>query len=160
MSLLTFIARLSAWHLAPRRSGASWITGFCEGRAAFTYSTMGGGKIMPCFSVRCRRENEDLLRLLQSFFNAGSIYACGPTSYFRVHKRDEVRRIASHFQLCPLRSARRTAIFGAWTELVDACARRESAESVRLLAEKLSSLQLRQRGTRKHPLCQSGNAAA
>lgn len=134
-----------------------FVTGFCEGEGAFTYSR-SGWTIQPKFSVRQRSDYDDLVCSLARFFGVGTVYNCqarGKTkasSYYVVIRREELQTIVNHFRAYPLQSARKQAAFEAWVDLVSLrnVTPRNKFKSASAdffsLARKLSSLNTRPRG--------------
>ena len=130
---------------------ADYVTGFCEGEAAFTYCTTYGS-VVPCFSVRQTSSGEDVLRAIQAFFGIGRVYVCKarlPTkasSYYRVSRKDDLEVIVLHFTDYPLQGAIKQLVFAKWSALVDAYRYfRPDQVLMSQLAGDLSALQLRPR---------------
>jgi len=102
-----------AWTLEP------WfVTGLVEGAGCFTYSRTGS-RLTLYFAVKWIRADDSLLHALQEFFGGvGTIYRVrrrAPTpgagltkaaSYYRVCRKQELRRIVAHFDAYPLRGAK------------------------------------------------------
>ncbi len=91
-----------------------YVTGFCDGEAAFTYSRASGSFGL-YFSIRQREDNRKILEEIQEFFGGiGLIYA---GRYFRVTRVSELEIIISHFDQYPLLSKKRET-FNIWKEMV------------------------------------------
>ena len=112
-----------------------YVTGFCDGEAAFTFSRTVSNNltvnVTALFSVRQRRDNEQIVKNLQLFFGGiGTIYIgkealptknSGHTkesAYYRVSKVDELKKILEHFDSYPLQS-KKCEVYAVWKELVD-----------------------------------------
>ena len=131
-----------------------YVTGFCDGEAAFTYSRSGGTFIL-YFSVKQREGNSILVEKIREFFRfTGSIYKVkqatlkrpnknsGPTTYFRVTKANELKVIVDHFDKYPLQS-KKQQVYMIWREMVlHKIGNYRSADygKMKALAEKLSGL--------------------
>lgn len=96
-----------------------YVTGFCDGEAAFTYSRSGGSFGL-YFSIKQRDDNRQIVEDIRAYFNyVGYIYhAKGaqptknsgftkPSAYYRVTKVGELRRIIEHFDRYPLQSKKK-----------------------------------------------------
>jgi len=107
-----------------------FVTGFCEGEAAFTYSR-GKESLGAYFSVRQRYDNYHIINKLQDFFGGiGKIYYADghepskfsghtkPSLFFRVTRVEELLKIVEHFEKFPLQGKKQEA-FRAWKKLVD-----------------------------------------
>ena len=107
-----------------------YITGFCDGEAAFTYSRAGGAFNL-YFSLRQREDNRRIVEKIQEFFGyIGNIYKSKGTvadgknnfnqqtsAYYRVVKVSELKRIVEHFDKYPLQSKKREAYL-TWRKMV------------------------------------------
>jgi hypothetical protein len=95
-----------------------YVTGLVEGEGTFTYSR-SGKHLALYFAVKLTRADDALLLSLRDFFGgAGSIYRVRPrrptpgagftkaATYYRVCRRDDLRRIVEHFDAYPLRGAK------------------------------------------------------
>ena len=99
-----------------------YITGFCDGEAAFTYSRAGGAFNL-YFSLRQREDNRRIVEKIQEFFGyIGNIYISTGQSleregnfkqqdsaYYRVSKVSELKRVIEHFDKYPLQSKKQNA---------------------------------------------------
>ncbi|MFH0940774.1 MAG: LAGLIDADG family homing endonuclease [Candidatus Omnitrophota bacterium] len=112
-----------------------YVTGFCDGEAAFTFSRTVANNVTvnvtAVFSVRQRRDNEQIVKNLQIFFGGvGTIYIGKETlptknsghtqesSYYKVSRVDELKKILEHFDKYPLQSKKRE-VYAVWKDLVD-----------------------------------------
>lgn len=107
-----------------------YITGFCDGEAAFTYSRSGGSFGL-YFGVKQREDNQQIIEEIQEYFNyVGNIYTqkeSPPTKnsgfsrsalYYRVTKIDELQRIIEHFDKYPLQSPKKQEAYQTWRKMV------------------------------------------
>lgn len=115
-----------------------YVTGFCDGEAAFTYSRSGGAFNL-YFSLFQRADNHDIVERIQEFFGyIGTIYVSKGTegrgfkqkpsifpirdyratpkeiytsrgTYYRVTKVAELKRIINHFDKYPLQGKKQGA---------------------------------------------------
>ena len=142
-----------------------YITGFCDGEAAFTYSRSGGTFGM-YFAVKQREDNRQIVEDIQEFFNyIGNIYYhkesestknsgfSKPAAYYRVTRIYELKIIIDHFDKYPLQSKKKLEAYNVWREMV--MYKLENYRDIdynvmRPLAEKLSSLNLQSRAFKVH----------
>jgi hypothetical protein len=115
-----------------------YVTGLIDGVGSFTYSR-SGKQLAVYFAVKVSSGGE-VLGDLKQFFGAGAIYTTGPSNYFRIQKREELRRVLDHFDRFRLRAKR--AVYEIWREMVIAkqAFRRPDRERLELLATELSAL--------------------
>lgn len=141
-----------------------FVTGFCDGEAAFTYSRAGGAYNI-YFSIRERENNRVIVEEIYKFFRyAGSIYrekgASPPKNngfvqssvYYRVSRIRELLNIIKHFDRYPLQS-RKKECYNVWKEMVlykNNHWRGADFNILRPLAEKLSSLNQKSRAFKVH----------
>ncbi|MEW6008291.1 MAG: LAGLIDADG family homing endonuclease [Candidatus Omnitrophota bacterium] len=90
-----------------------FVTGFCAGEGAFTYSRQGENFNL-YFAVKLNQDEEEIIIQLQDFFGVGTIYKIKasppkrysgftqPALYYRVSKIPELERIVEHFDEFPL----------------------------------------------------------
>lgn len=89
-----------------------YVTGLCEGEAAFTYSRRPGD-ITPVFGFRLREDDLNLVQALRQFFQVGTIYKVkgkpggGARNrqdawYYRVSDSLGLLKIIEHFDQYPL----------------------------------------------------------
>jgi hypothetical protein len=71
------------------------VTGLIDGVGSFTYSR-SGKQLAVYFAVKVSSGGE-VLEDLKQFFGAGAIYTTGPSNYFRIQKREELRQVLEHF---------------------------------------------------------------
>lgn len=142
-----------------------YVTGFCDGEAAFTYSR-GYGSFGLYFAVKQREDNRQIVEELQQFFNnVGYIYRgkeSGPTknsglskpyAYYRVTKISELKVIVDHFDQYPLQSRKKQEAYQTWREMVMHKLenyRNIDYDKLRALAEKLSTLNSQSRAFKVH----------
>lgn len=106
-----------------------YITGFCDGEAAFTYSKTGSrGNLNLYFSIKVNSDDRLLIEEIQNFFGVGRIYSVkarppgpysGPTraaAYYRVQRIGELDRIVQHFDKYPL-SSKKAKAYQAWKKI-------------------------------------------
>ena len=132
-----------------------YVSGFCDGEAAFTYSRIGGTFGL-YFAIKQREDNRQIVEDIQAYFNyVGYIYRgkeaqptknsgfSQPSAYYRVTKIDELQRVIEHFDKYPLQSKKKQEAYNIWREMVIykfKNYRNVDYDKLRLLAEKLSSL--------------------
>jgi hypothetical protein len=142
-----------------------YVTGFCDGEAAFTYSRIGGTFGL-YFAVKQREDNRQIVEDIREYFNyVGYIYrgkesrdsAKGgftkPSAYYRVTKIAELQRIIEHFDKYPLQSKKKQEAYKVWREMVIhkfENYRDVDYNKLRILAEKLSSLNSQSRAFKVH----------
>lgn len=142
-----------------------YVTGFCDGEAAFTYSRAGGSFGL-YFAVKQREDNRQIVEDIQEFFNyVGVIYKqkeatptsnsglSKPAAYYRVTKIIELQRIVEHFDKFPLQSQKKQEAYSVWREMVMYKLenyRDIDYDKLRILAEKLSNLNLQSRAFKVH----------
>jgi hypothetical protein len=142
-----------------------YVTGFCDGEAAFTYSRAGGSFGL-YFAVKQREDNRQIIEDIQAYFNyIGNIYRgkesknaeksgfTKPSAYYRVTKVSELQGIIEHFDKYPLQSQKKQEAYGVWREMVMYKLenyRNIDYNKLRALAEKLSSLNSRSRAFKRH----------
>lgn len=106
-----------------------YVTGLAEGEGTFTFSR-SGNHLALYFAVKLIRADDALLLSLRDFFGgAGSIYRVRPrrptpgagftkaATYYRVCRRDDLRRIVEHFDTYPLHGAKATS-YRIWRLMV------------------------------------------
>jgi len=142
-----------------------YITGFCDGEGAFTYSRAAGTFIL-YFSIKQKEDNRDILEAIQEYFGyVGKIYAhkaayptknsgfTKPSAYYRVTKIEELKRILEHFDKYPLQIKKKNEVYRVWREMVMHKLdnyRDIDYDKLRMLAEKLSSLNAQSRAFKLH----------
>lgn len=137
-----------------------YVTGFCDGEAAFTYSRTGGSFAL-YFAVKQRENNKQIIEDIREFFNfTGNIYenkeagsqkndATKAGAYYRVTKIGELKIVLDHFDRYPLQSKKKYAAYQVWREMVLQKLnnyRNVDYNQLNVLAEKLSALTLQGRG--------------
>ena len=96
-----------------------YVTGFCDGEAAFTYCR-SGSTFGLYFSIKQREDNRQIIEEIREYFNyVGNIYwskgtssankinGTKPALYYRVTKINELKRIVMHFDKYPLQSRKK-----------------------------------------------------
>lgn len=142
-----------------------YVTGFCDGEAAFTYSRSGGTFVV-YFSIRQREDNRQIIEEIYQYFNCiGNLYKgkeslptknsgfTKPTIYYRVTRSYELKVIIDHFDKYPLQSKKKQEAYLVWREMVMHKLenyRNIDYDKLRALAEKLSSLNSQSRGFKVH----------
>jgi len=142
-----------------------YITGFCDGEAAFTYSR-AGGTFNLYFAVKQREDNRQIIEEIQQYFNyIGNIYYSKeakptknsgfskPSAYYRVTKISELEAIVSHFDKYPLQSKKKLEAYKIWREMVMYKLdnyRSIDYDQLKILAEKLSSVNAQSRAFKVH----------
>ena len=142
-----------------------YVTGFCDGEAAFTYSKSSGSYAL-YFAVKQREDNRQIIEEIYHFFNyIGNIYRgkesqntpmggfTKPSTYYRVTKSTELQIIIDHFDKYQLQSEKKFEAYKVWREMV-----KHKIENFRhtdytllhVLASKLSSLNLQSRAFKIH----------
>ncbi len=142
-----------------------YITGFCDGEAAFTYSR-AGGTFGIYFGIKQTENNRQLVEEIQGYFGyVGNIYtqkAVAPSknsgytkqaAYYRVTRIEELKRIVEHFDQYPLQSKKKNEAYQVWREMVMHKLlnyKKIDYDKLRVLAEKLSSLNMQSRAFKVH----------
>ncbi|HAH20551.1 MAG: hypothetical protein A2Y00_05160 [Omnitrophica WOR_2 bacterium GWF2_43_52] len=107
-----------------------YITGFCDGEAAFTYSRTGGAFNL-YFSLRQREDNREIVERIWKFFDyIGNIYKSKgqvpekegypdqqDSAYFRVARVDQLLKVVEHFDKYPLQGKKQNAYL-VWRKMV------------------------------------------
>jgi hypothetical protein len=131
-----------------------YVSGFCDGEAAFTYSKIGSTFGL-YFAIKQREDNRQIVEDIQAYFNyVGYIYRAKdaqptknsgfsqPSAYYRVTKIEELQRIIEHFDKYPLQSKKKQEAYKIWREMVIhklANYRKVDYNKLQLLAQRLSS---------------------
>ncbi len=137
-----------------------YVTGFCDGEAAFTYSRSGGTYGL-YFAIRQRVDNAQVIEDIHKYFNyVGYIYNANearsthnsgftqPTVYYRVTRTSELMQIVGHFDKFPLQSKKKQEAYQVWKEMVMHKLenfRDIDYDKLHVLAQKLSSLNSKSR---------------
>lgn len=146
----------------------SWyITGFCDGEAAFTYCRSGGSFGL-YFAVRQREDNRQIVEEIQQYFGyIGDIYYgkeskhtdkagfTKPSVYYRVTRIIELQKVVEHFDKYPLRSKKKLEAYKVWRAMVVHKLenyRDIDYNTLQSLAEKLSSLNSQSRAFKVHKI--------
>lgn len=142
-----------------------YITGFCDGEAAFTYSR-AGDTFGLYFAIKQREDNRQIIEDIQAYFNnVGYIYIqkeaaptlkggfSRPAAYYRVTRIIELKTIVAHFDKYPLQSKKKLETYNVWRQMVFYKLenyRNIDYDTLRSLAEKLSALNLQSRLFKVH----------
>ena len=142
-----------------------YVTGFCDGEAAFTYSR-SGGSFAVYFGIKQREDNQQIVEDIQEYFDyVGVIYKAKeslPTKnsghtkasvYYRVSRADELAIIIGHFDKYQLQSKKKLEAYKVWKKM--AIHKLENYrdinyDTLRSLAEKLSNLNSKSRAFKVH----------
>lgn len=113
-----------------RRDFGNWVSGFTDGEGCFILSwarhVAGHSAVMATFHIQLRRDDIEILRLMQSFFACGSVsgnYAPSrlqgnrnPAAVLRIRSiRDHISTTIPHFEKHPLR-AKKARDFELWKQ--------------------------------------------
>lgn len=105
-----------------------YVTGFCEGEAAFTYSRRGGNLSL-YFAIKSNADDRNLIVQLHDFFGVGQIYKVKPRApkaysgftreavYYRATKISHLETIVQHFDKYPL-AGKKQAAYQIWKKMV------------------------------------------
>ena len=142
-----------------------YVTGFCDGEAAFTYGR-SGGTFAVSFSVKQRSDNKQIIEDVWEFFNyIGNVYNgkgiaptknsgnTKPSVIYKINRVSELLIIVDHFDRYPLQSKKKHEAYKVWREMVMHKLlhyRKIDYNTLRVLAEKLSSLNLQSRAFKIH----------
>jgi len=142
-----------------------YVTGFCDGEAAFTYSR-AGGTFAIYFAIKQREDNKQIIEEIREYFNSvGDIYRhkesnpnqkggfSKAAAYYRVTRIGELKAIVDHFDKHPLQSKKKYEAYQVWRQMVMYKLdnyRDIDYDQLRALAEKLSSLNLKSRALKVH----------
>lgn len=142
-----------------------YVTGFCDGEAAFTYCR-SGSTFGLYFSIKQREDNRQIIEEIREYFNyVGNIYwskgtssankinGTKPALYYRVTKINELKRIVMHFDKYPLQSRKKQEAYHVWRDMVMHKLenyRNIDYDTLRTLAEQLSLLNLQSRAFKIH----------
>ena len=142
-----------------------YVTGFCDGEAAFTYSRASGSFGL-YFSIRQRDDNRQIVEDIRAYFNhIGNIYHSKESlssrmaghslasAYYRVTRVDELGDIIKHFDKYPLQSNKKHQAYEIWREMVQHKAshfRSVKYDVLRELADKLSKYNSKNRALKVH----------
>ena len=142
-----------------------YVTGFCDGEAAFTYCR-SGGTFGLYFAIKQREDNRQIIEDIRESFNyVGNIYrqkessptknsgASKPAAYYRVTRIGELKIIVDHFDKYPLQSKKKIEAYKVWREMVMHKLKHYGDidyNTLRALAEKLSNLNSQSRAFKVH----------
>lgn len=141
-----------------------FVTGFCDGEGAFTFSRSGGGFAL-YFSICQRVDNREIVEKVQSYFNGiGKIYVrkeqlptknsghTKPNAYYRVCKQNELMRIIEHFDKFPIQS-KKQEVYQIWREMAVEKTKHFlncGGEKFKVFSQKMSVLNQKSRAFKKH----------
>lgn len=107
-----------------------YITGFCDGEAAFTYSR-SGGTLSLYFSIKQKEDNQQIIEEIREYFHyIGNIYkgkkiALAKHSgfkefgaYYRVTRISELKIVVDHLDKYPLQSKKKLEAYNIWRQMV------------------------------------------
>jgi hypothetical protein len=142
-----------------------YVTGFCDGEAAFTYSRASGTFAL-YFAIKQREDNRQIIEDIQEYFHyVGDIYRhkeressknsslSNSAVYYRVTRIGELKAIVEHFDKYPLQSKKKLEVYKIWREMVMYKLENYGDieyDTLRGLAEKLSSLNTQSRVFKVH----------
>jgi hypothetical protein len=105
-----------------------YITGICEGEAAFTYNRASNYSINLYFAIKLRADDKNLLSQIKDYFGVGKLYVVKgrptvkfsgdtqPAVYYRVNKINEIDRVIEHFDKYKL-AGKKLKQYGIWKEV-------------------------------------------
>lgn len=125
-----FYKNLEASHNFQKNLNPWYVTGFCEGESAFTFSRTGLKALNLYFAVKLVQNEGKLIYELYEFFRVGKIYRVKPAKpnrqthtgwtksalYYRVSKISEIERIIGHFDNYPL-CGLKAGTYKIWKEM-------------------------------------------
>lgn len=142
-----------------------YVTGFCDGEAAFTYSRAGGSFAL-YFGIVQTAENRQIIERIYEYFDyVGDIYErkeakptknsgfSKPSVYYRTTKIDDLKVITDHFDKYPIQSKKKHEAYKIWRDMVIHKIenyRNSDYDKLRILAEKLSSHNSQSRAFKVH----------
>lgn len=142
-----------------------YVTGLCDGEAAFTYCRAGGSFGL-YFAIKQREDNRQIVEEIQRYFGyIGNIYRAKeaqptknsgfskPSAYYRVTRIKELKVIIDHFDKHPLQSQKKLEAYGVWRQMVMHKLenyRDIDYNTLKALADKLSGLNLQSRAFKVH----------
>jgi len=137
-----------------------YVTGLCDGEAAFTFSR-AEGTVALYFGIKQREDNQQIIEKIREYFHhVGNVYRnkeSNPTknsgfshasAYYRVTKINELKVIVDHFDKYPLQSKKKQEAYQVWRQMVRYKLdnyRNIDYNELRVLAERLSSLNTQSR---------------
>ena len=129
-----------------------YVTGFCDGEAAFTFSRSGNAFVL-YFSICQRNDNREIIEKVQRYFKGiGTIYIRKEhDAYFRVCRQDELTRVIAHFDKFPLQSNKKD-VYKLWREMALEKTRYSincNCEEFTTFAEKIALLNQKSRAFKK-----------
>jgi hypothetical protein len=140
-----------------------FVTGFCDGEAAFTFSRSGDVFAL-YFSICQREDNRKVLEKVQNYFGGkGKIYIrkeqlptrnsghTKPNAYYRICKQGELMHVIEHFDKFPLQS-KKIEVYNIWREM--AIGKTEKfinckSSEFKSFSESLSTMNLKSRAFKK-----------
>ena len=71
------------------------------------------------FAIKQRENNQQLIEEIRRHFSyVGDIYKGKPSSYYRVTRINELKRIIEHFDKYPLQSEKKQEVYNIWRQMV------------------------------------------
>ncbi|MDD5019676.1 MAG: LAGLIDADG family homing endonuclease [Candidatus Omnitrophica bacterium] len=142
-----------------------FVTGFCDGEAAFTFSRSGDNVFALYFSVCQREDNREIIEKMKAFFGGiGKIYIrkeqlsteksgrSKPNAYFRVCKQNELLRVIEHFDKFPLQS-KKQEVYTIWRDMAIEKTKRFlncRSDEFKIFSAKLATMNQKSRALKKH----------
>lgn len=113
-------------HEIDRNDFGNWLSGFADGEACFSIvQYKSQGTFGAVFDVVLRADDAEILQLIQSFWNCGTIIArkaiktSNPGCEYRVRRSADLKNVVvPHFNKHPLRAKKR-ADFAVWSQAVE-----------------------------------------
>jgi len=131
-----------------------YVTGFCEGEVAFTFSRYENVIRSLYFGIKLTRADQDLIYKLHNFFGAGRIFKVKsrrpdsrihsgwskPALYFRITDTEGLKKVIKHFDEYPPQGLKAES-YKIWREMffVLKIKKPVNYEKLERLAEKLSA---------------------
>ncbi|MBU2540306.1 MAG: LAGLIDADG family homing endonuclease [Candidatus Omnitrophica bacterium] len=135
-----------------------FITGFCEGEAAFTYSRHGD-RLNLYFAIKLNEEDKDLILQIQEFFGVGTIYdvkatpprkysgLTNPAVYYRVTRVSELEKVVEHFDNFPL-FGKKLKSYKIWRQMFEVKQKFRQPDKMKLAELALSLSKLSNKNTK------------
>jgi hypothetical protein len=129
-----------------------YVTGLCDGEAAFTFSRSGNAFSL-YFSICQRNDNREIIEKVQRYFKGiGTIYIRKEhNAYFRVCRQDELMGVIDHFDKFPLQGKKKD-VYRLWREMALEKIRYSincKCEEFKIFAEQIALLNQKSRAFKK-----------
>jgi len=129
-----------------------YVTGLCDGEAAFTFSRSGNVFAL-YFSICQRNDNREIIEKVQRYFKGiGTIYTRKEqNAYFRVCRQEELMGVIDHFDKFPLQG-KKQGVYRLWREMALEKMRYSincKCEEFTIFAEKIALLNQKSRAFKK-----------